>query len=32
MLKSLKTESRPAIDVLNVIAGIALVLSPWYLG
>ncbi|TIM34658.1 MAG: hypothetical protein E5Y61_10990 [Mesorhizobium sp.] len=32
MLKSLKTESRPVIDIFNVIAGIALVTSPWYLG
>ncbi|ESY79122.1 hypothetical protein X740_18780 [Mesorhizobium sp. LNHC221B00] len=32
MEKWLKTENRPVIDVVNLIAGIALVLSPWYLG
>jgi hypothetical protein len=33
MLKSLtKDSSRPVLDVVNIIAGIALVLSPWYLG
>lgn len=32
MEKWLKTEKRPVIDIVNVIAGIALVLSPWYLG
>ncbi|MER9328511.1 SPW repeat protein [Mesorhizobium sp. M0488] len=32
MEKWLKTENRPVIDIVNVVAGIALVLSPWYLG
>ncbi|MER8637764.1 SPW repeat protein [Mesorhizobium sp. M1088] len=32
MEKWLKSETRPVIDILNVIAGIALVLSPWFLG
>ena len=32
MLKSLSSDNRTAIDVVNVIAGLGLLLSPWYLG
>ncbi|RWH82158.1 MAG: hypothetical protein EOQ86_09295 [Mesorhizobium sp.] len=33
MLKNLTSDSgRPALDVVNIIAGIALALSPWLLG
>lgn len=32
MLKSLSSENRAAFDVGNIIAGLVLLLSPWYLG
>ncbi|UCI10570.1 SPW repeat protein [Mesorhizobium sp. B1-1-8] len=32
MLKSLSSDSRTAFDVVNIIAGLGLLLSPWYLG
>jgi nitric oxide reductase large subunit len=32
MLKSLHSDSRTAFDVANVVAGLVLLLSPWYLG
>lgn len=32
MLKSLSADSRTAFDVVNIIAGLGLLLSPWYLG
>ena len=33
MLRTFTSDSsRPALDVVNIIAGVALVLSPWFLG
>jgi SPW repeat len=32
MLKSLSSDNRAAFDVVNIIAGLGLLLSPWYLG
>jgi hypothetical protein len=32
MLKSLSSNNRTAFDIVNVIAGLGLLLSPWYLG
>lgn len=32
MLKSLSSNNRTAFDVVNIIAGLGLLLSPWYLG
>lgn len=32
MLKSLSSYNRTAFDVVNIIAGLGLLLSPWYLG
>ncbi|MER9585604.1 SPW repeat protein [Mesorhizobium sp. M0051] len=32
MQKWLKSENRPVIDIVNLVAGIALAISPWYLG
>ena len=32
MLKSLSSDHRPAFDVVNIVAGLGLLLSPWYLG
>lgn len=31
MLKSLSSNSRPALDIVNIVAGLGLFLSPWYL-
>ncbi|WP_342640239.1 SPW repeat protein [Rhodoligotrophos ferricapiens] len=31
MLKLLSSNSRPAIDIVNIVAGLGLFLSPWYL-
>ena len=31
MLKSLSSDNRTAFDVVNIIAGLGLLLSPWYL-
>ncbi|TIQ10744.1 SPW repeat protein [Mesorhizobium sp.] len=32
MLKSLSSDNRTAFDFVNIIAGLGLLLSPWYLG
>lgn len=32
MLKSLSLDRRTAFDIANVVAGLGLLLSPWYLG
>lgn len=32
MLKSLSSNTRRAFHVVNIVAGLALLLSPWYLG
>ena len=32
MLKSLSSDNRAALDVVNIIAGLGLLLSPWYFG
>ncbi len=32
MLKSLSFSNRTAFDIVNIIAGLGLLLSPWYLG
>lgn len=32
MLKSLSSNNRTAFDVVNIITGLGLLLSPWYLG
>lgn len=32
MLKSLSSNNRTAFDVVNIVAGLGLLLSPWYLG
>lgn len=32
MLKSLSSNSRTALDIVNIVAGLGLFLSPWYLG
>jgi hypothetical protein len=32
MLKSLSSINRIAFDVVNIVAGLGLLLSPWYLG
>ena len=32
MLKSLSPDRRTAFDIANVVAGLGLLLSPWYLG
>lgn len=32
MVKLLSLNRRPAFDVVNLVAGLALLLSPWYLG
>jgi uncharacterized membrane protein len=32
MLKSLSSNSPTALDIVNIIAGLGLFLSPWYLG
>ncbi len=32
MLKSLSFTNRTALDIVNVVAGLGLFLSPWYLG
>lgn len=32
MLKSLSSDNRRASDIANIVAGLALLLSPWYLG
>ena len=32
MLKSLSSTSRPALDIVYIVAGLGLFLSPWYLG
>ena len=31
MLKSPSSNNRPAIDIVNIVAGLGLFLSPWYL-
>ena len=32
MVKSLSSNGRPALDVVSLVAGLGLLLSPWYLG
>lgn len=32
MLKSLSSDHRTAFDIINIVAGLGLLLSPWYLG
>lgn len=32
MLKSLSARNRTALDIVNVVAGLGLALSPWYIG
>jgi hypothetical protein len=32
MLKSLTSKNRTAFDIASIVAGLSLVLSPWYLG
>jgi hypothetical protein len=32
MLKSLSSNNRAALDIINIVAGLGLLLSPWYLG
>lgn len=32
MLKSLSSNRRTALDIVNIVAGLGLFLSPWYLG
>jgi len=32
MLKSLSSDNRTAFDIVNIVAGLGLLLSPWYLG
>lgn len=32
MLKSLSSENRAVFDIVNVVAGLGLLFSPWYLG
>ncbi|TWG55233.1 MULTISPECIES: SPW repeat protein [Phyllobacteriaceae] len=32
MLKSLNSDNRTAFDIVNIVAGLGLLLSPWYLG
>ncbi|UUP19541.1 SPW repeat protein [Nitratireductor thuwali] len=32
MLKSLSSDNRTAFDIANIVAGLGLLLSPWYLG
>ncbi|ARQ14485.1 SPW repeat-containing protein (plasmid) [Rhizobium etli] len=32
MLKSISSENRTAFDVVNIVAGLALLISPWLLG
>jgi len=32
MLKSLSFDNRTAFDIVNIVAGLGLALSPWYLG
>ena len=32
MLKSLSSDNRKVFDIVNIAAGLGLLLSPWYLG